>query len=84
MATSLGGAQGRVPAANVLNFRWKFEPFGDGMYRRIPSAPAIYYRRKRKRRAVQLSKVSRAIRYLFMVASQSEVQGLLPAANIFV
>uniref|UniRef100_A0A915PMG7 Major facilitator superfamily (MFS) profile domain-containing protein n=1 Tax=Setaria digitata TaxID=48799 RepID=A0A915PMG7_9BILA len=56
IATSLGAAQGRVPATNVLNFRWKFVSFGDGMFRRIPSAPAICYRRKRKR-TIQLNKM---------------------------
>ncbi|MCP9265777.1 Monocarboxylate transporter 12 [Dirofilaria immitis] len=50
IATSLGAAQGRVPATNVLNFRWKFAPFGAGISRRIPSAPAICYRRKRKQK----------------------------------
>ncbi|KAK6110990.1 Major Facilitator Superfamily protein [Brugia pahangi] len=57
IATQLGAAQGRVPAANVLSFRWKFVPFGVGMSRRIPSAPAICYRRKRKRRTIRLSKM---------------------------
>ncbi|VDN33960.1 unnamed protein product [Gongylonema pulchrum] len=57
IATTLPAAQGRVPAANVLNFRWKFVLLGDGMYRRIPSAPAVYYRRKRKRSAFQFSKI---------------------------
>lgn len=57
IVTSLGGAQGRVPATNVLYFRWKFVPFGGGMSRRIPSAPAICSRRKRKQRTIQLSKV---------------------------
>ncbi|EFO25872.2 hypothetical protein LOAG_02612 [Loa loa] len=57
IATQLGAARGRVPAINVLSFRWKFVPFGIGMSRRIPSAPAICYRRKRKRRTIQLSKM---------------------------
>ncbi|VDK68092.1 unnamed protein product [Onchocerca ochengi] len=57
IVTSLGGAQGRVPATNVLYFRWKFVPFGGGMSRRIPSAPAICSRRKRKQRTIQLSKM---------------------------
>ncbi|OZC05260.1 hypothetical protein X798_07780, partial [Onchocerca flexuosa] len=57
IVTSLGGAQGRVPATNVLYFRWKFVPFGGGMSRRIPSAPAICNRRKRKQGTIQLSKM---------------------------
>lgn len=57
IATQLGATQGRVPATNVLNFRWKFVPLGVGMSRRIPSAPAICYRRKRKPRTIQLNKV---------------------------
>uniref|UniRef100_A0A0R3RWS2 MFS domain-containing protein n=1 Tax=Elaeophora elaphi TaxID=1147741 RepID=A0A0R3RWS2_9BILA len=57
IATQLGAAQGRVPATNVLNFRWKFLPLGVNMARRIPSAPAICYRRKRKPRTIQLNKM---------------------------
>ncbi|VDK85967.1 unnamed protein product [Litomosoides sigmodontis] len=57
VATQLGATQGRVPATNVLNFRWKFMPLGVGMSRRIPSAPAICYRRKRKPGTIQLNKM---------------------------
>ncbi|KAL3982668.1 Major Facilitator Superfamily protein [Acanthocheilonema viteae] len=53
----LGAAQGRVPATNVLNFRWKFMSLDVGMSRRIPSAPAICYRRKRRSGTIQLNKM---------------------------
>lgn len=57
IVTQLSAAQGRVPATNVLNFRWRYMPPDVGMSQRIPSAPVICYRRKRKLGTIQLNKV---------------------------
>ncbi|CAG9535487.1 unnamed protein product [Cercopithifilaria johnstoni] len=57
IVTQLGAAQGRVPATNVLNFRWRLMPLSVGISRRIPSAPAICCRRKRKPGTIQLNKM---------------------------
>lgn len=59
-STMLGGvgtAQGRVPASNIINYPWRQEAFGNGLNRRVPSAPAIFSRRKRKSRTLQISKM---------------------------
>lgn len=48
--------QNRIYADSIF-FSMKFEPFANGMNRRVPSAPAIFIRRKRKFHALQLIRV---------------------------
>ncbi|MFH4978228.1 hypothetical protein AB6A40_004937 [Gnathostoma spinigerum] len=57
-----GAAQGRVPASNVMGYDRRINIFGSGMSRRVPSAPAIFVRRKRKSRSVRLKKMMESLK----------------------
>ncbi|VDM26334.1 unnamed protein product [Toxocara canis] len=80
MLSGVGAAQGRVPASNIMNYPWRNEAFGNGMNRRVPSAPAIFFRRKRKSRTLQIAKM---VESLFEWLSVTKSLIIVPAFFTF-
>ncbi|VDK51790.1 unnamed protein product, partial [Anisakis simplex] len=67
MLSGVGTAQGRVPASNIITYPTRINNDiclfalnnnSNNMHQRVPSAPAIFFRRKRKsRRHLQIAKM---------------------------
>ncbi|VDD89232.1 unnamed protein product [Enterobius vermicularis] len=70
LPSSYGAAQGRVPASNVVMFGWQCHGF-DKLSRRAPSAPVIFFRRKRKSHVISFAKWLSVVVSLLSVPSFS-------------